>query len=59
MNNMYSPPDQYRQRWITLHLKSAVNDHPIIVLSGARQVGKSTLLLNAQPFYNWRFYNNG
>jgi predicted AAA+ superfamily ATPase len=56
MNNMYSPPDQYRQRWITKHLKSAVNDHPIIVLSGARQVGKSTLLLNAQPFCNWLFY---
>jgi hypothetical protein len=27
------------------------------VLSGARQVGKSTLLLNAEPFRNWRFHS--
>lgn len=26
------------------------------MLTGARQVGKSTLLLNAEPFRNWRFH---
>ena len=56
MNNMYSPPDEYLPRWITPFLQDAVQDHPIVVLTGARQVGKSTLLLNAEPFCNWRFH---
>jgi predicted AAA+ superfamily ATPase len=30
--------------------------NPVVVLTDARQVGKSTLLLNAEPFCNWRFY---
>jgi len=38
-------------------LRDAVEDHPIIVLSGARQVGKSTLLLQEQPFSKWRYIN--
>jgi len=46
----------YRERWITSLLQSAIKDHPVIVLTGARQVGKSTLLLNAKPFRNWRFH---
>jgi len=46
----------YRERWLTSLLRSAIQDHPIIVLTGARQVGKSTLLLNAEPFRNWRFH---
>lgn len=31
-------------------------DHSVIVLTGARQVGKSTLLFNAEPFRSWRFH---
>jgi predicted AAA+ superfamily ATPase len=27
-----------------------------VVLTGARQAGKSTLLLNAEPFHRWRFH---
>ena len=56
MNNIYTPPETYRTRWITPQLQEAIADHPIIVLTGARQVGKSTLLLNAEPFCNWRFH---
>jgi predicted AAA+ superfamily ATPase len=56
MNNNYSPPEVYRKRWITPYIREAINDHSIVVLTGARQVGKSTLLLNAEPFCNWRFY---
>ena len=41
---------------MTPFLQSAIEDHPIIVLTGARQVGKSTLLLNAEPFRSWRFH---
>lgn len=55
MNNIHSSPIQYRQRWITPFLQDAIADHPVVVLSGARQVGKSTLLLNAEPFRTWRF----
>jgi len=56
MNNLYSPPEIYYPRWLTPALETAAGDHPIIVLTGARQVGKSTLLLNADPFREWRFH---
>lgn len=55
MNNNYSRPATYFARWLTPALQSASKDHPVVVLTGARQVGKSTLLLNAEPFRNWRF----
>ena len=55
MNNN-STTGSYRKRWITPLLQSAIEDHPVIVLTGARQVGKSTLLMNAEPFRNWRFH---
>ena len=55
MNNNTDNPS-YLERWLTPLLRSAIHDHPIVVLTGARQVGKSTLLLNAQPFRNWRFH---
>lgn len=40
---------------MTSALQEASHDHPVVVLTGARQVGKSTLL-NAEPFRNWRFH---
>ncbi len=55
MNNFYSAPEIYYTRWLTPALQQAVQDHPVVVLTGARQVGKSTLLLNAEPFKSWRF----
>lgn len=55
MNNYYSSPEIYYPRWITPALTEASQDHPVVVLTGARQVGKSTLLLNADPFRHWRF----
>lgn len=56
MNNFYSPPSTYLERWITPFLQSAIRDHAVIVLTGARQVGKTTLLLNSEPFKTWRFH---
>jgi len=56
MNNIYSGPEHYYNRWLTPFLQAASHDHSVIVLTGARQVGKSTLLLNAEPFRNWRFH---
>jgi len=55
MNNI-TKDSAYRERWLTPLLRSAAKDHPVIVLTGARQVGKSTLLLNAEPFRSWRFH---
>jgi hypothetical protein len=55
MNNFYSRPEIYYNRWLTPVLQQAIQDHPVVVLTGARQVGKSTLLLNAEPFKSWRF----
>jgi len=55
VNSSYSAPETYRPRWITPALQEASRDHPVVVLTGARQVGKSTLLLNAEPFRDWRF----
>lgn len=56
MNNFHSSPELYHPRWLSPLLQTAVSDHAIIVLTGARQVGKSTLLQNAQPFRDWRFH---
>jgi len=44
----------YLQRWLTPFFKKNVKNSPVTVLTGARQVGKSTLLLN--EFKNkWRY----
>ncbi len=56
MNSLYSLPGVYYPRWLTTALQEASQDHSIVVLTGARQVGKSTLLLNADPFRSWRFH---
>ncbi|NWF98678.1 MAG: ATP-binding protein [Nitrospirae bacterium] len=36
----------YKKRWITPQIKSAIRSFPVVVITGARQVGKSTLLQN-------------
>jgi hypothetical protein len=56
VNEFYSSPEfKYRERWITPLLQTAVAEHRVVVLTGARQVGKSTLLLNADPVKGWRY----
>jgi len=54
--NNFSTAARYLERWLTPLLQSAIEHHPIVALTGARQVGKSTLLLNAEPFRAWRFH---
>lgn len=56
MNNSYSDPERYYERWLTPLLQSVADEHPVIVLTGARQVGKSTLLRQAEPFRHWRYH---
>lgn len=55
MNSYHSAP-VYLSRWLTPLLKQAAKEHPIIVLTGARQVGKSTLLRYEKPFATWKYY---
>lgn len=56
MNENHSKHElKYKPRWIASLLRDAVRDHRIIVLTGARQVGKSTLLQQESPFSDWRY----
>src|SRR5438270_12992871 len=55
MNESYSPPVPYYPRWLTPLLQAVQCDHPVVVLTGTRQVGKRTLLLNTDPIRAWRF----
>ena len=45
----------YIVRHIEKRLEDALAVHPVIVLSGPRQVGKSTLLENAKCLKGWRY----
>ena len=48
MNEKHSSQEWiYRTRWVEPRLARATKDHPVVVVTGARQVGKSTLLLHA------------
>lgn len=46
---------EYIPREIETQIKDALEIHPVMVLSGPRQVGKSTLLENAACFKGWRY----
>ncbi len=43
----------YRKRWITRQIRSAVRNFPVVVITGARQVGKSTLLQKEFPSFKY------
>ena len=53
MNNFYSSPGLHYERGLMLLLQQAIQDYPVVVLTGARHVGKSPLLFNATPFNDW------
>ena len=56
MNDNHSQYElKYKVRWLASLLRDAVREHPVIILTGARQVGKSTLLLQEPPFSGWRY----
>ncbi|MBI5018630.1 MAG: ATP-binding protein [Deltaproteobacteria bacterium] len=37
-------PWVFRKRWLSGEIRSAIEAFPVVVVTGARQVGKSTLL---------------
>jgi len=54
--SMYpAKPAAFFPRWITPQLQDAIRDQAIVVVTGARQVGKSTLLMMSEPFKDWRY----
>lgn len=56
MNDNHADTEsEYKSRWIAPVLRQASEDHPVVILTGARQVGKSTLLQEESPFSDWRY----
>jgi uncharacterized protein len=45
----------YKARYLADRLRKTSSVHPVLVLTGARQVGKSTLLREEEPFRSWRY----
>lgn len=45
----------YRSRRLAPLVREAVKNHPVVVVTGARQVGKSTLLGHELPSKQWRY----
>ncbi len=56
MNKIYSPSEKYLPRWLAGALQEASQTYGVVALCGARQTGKTTLLLNTEPFVHWRFH---
>lgn len=46
---------KYIARWLETRLRETLKSHPVVVLTGPRQVGKSTLLEHAEFLKDWRY----
>lgn len=46
---------KYIPRWLETRLAEVLKSHPVVVLTGPRQVGKSTLLEHAEFLKDWRY----
>lgn len=46
---------RYISRWLEARLREVLRSHPVVVLTGPRQVGKSTLLAHAEFLKDWRY----
>lgn len=46
---------KYIPRWMEDRIEQALESHPVIILTGPRQVGKSTLLEHAGFLKGWRY----
>jgi len=46
---------KYIPRWLEARIAEVLRSHPVAVLTGPRQVGKSTLLENAKFLKTWRY----
>ncbi len=48
---------EYKKRWITEKMRRALGMSKVLILTGARQTGKTTLLKNESPFNEYRYFN--
>lgn len=56
MNNINSRYEsEYINRWQSGLLKNFLSNYPVIVITGARQVGKSTFLRNDKNLKGWKY----
>lgn len=56
MNNYYSNHElKYINRWQSALLKNALTNYPVVIITGARQVGKSTFLRNDGNLKDWKY----
>lgn len=56
MNDYHSRIEsKYKSRWCKTIIEDAVASHPVVVITGARQVGKSTFLQHEKPFRDWHY----
>ena len=60
MNNFYSSNElnheiNYINRWQSMLLKNSLPNYPVVIITGARQVGKSTFLKNDENLTNWKY----
>lgn len=46
---------KYIKRWMEKRIEESLEAHPVIILTGPRQVGKSTLLEHAQFLKGWKY----
>ncbi len=46
---------KYIKRWMEDKIKDSLESHPVVILTGPRQVGKSTLLEQASFLKKWRY----
>ena len=56
MNDYYSNYElKYINRWQSALLKNALANYPVVIITGARQVGKSTFLRNDGNLKDWKY----
>jgi len=56
MNDIHSHNESiYKSRWLKDLFQAALKEHPVVVLTGARQVGKSTFLLHNPGSKKWDY----
>lgn len=58
MNEYHSSAEwKYIPRWLAPILTQAITTHPVVVITGVRQVGKSTLLQFTDPTKDWSIFS--
>ena len=56
MNDNYSHCElKYKNSWQSILVKNALSNYPVVILTGARQVGKSTFLKNNKNLTRYKY----